>query len=64
MFPDYQVLPAHVDSQALLVETALTVFPAILVPEEVKAHQVVLEVLDCLELKGPLVTRVKKETVD
>jgi hypothetical protein len=64
VFLDPQVLPARVDSQALLVATVLTVFPAILVPEEVKVLLVVLVVLDYLELKDPLVTRVTKETVD
>lgn len=64
MFPDPQALPARVDSQALQVVTVLTVFPAILVPEEVKVLLVVLVVQDCLELKDPPVTRVTKETVD
>jgi hypothetical protein len=64
VFPDRQVLPVHVDSQAPPVVTALMVFPAILVLEEVKVHLVVLVVLDCLEQKDLLVTRAKKETVD
>ena len=40
MYPDHQVQLDHADSRALLVATAWMVFPAIPVPEEVKAHQV------------------------
>jgi len=64
VYQDCQAQPVHVDSQVLLVATALMVFPVIPVLEEVKVHQVVLVALDCLELKDLLETRARKEMVD
>ena len=64
MYPDHQVQLDHADSRALLVATVWMVFPVIPVPEEVKVHQVEQVVLDCPELKDPLVTRATKETAD